>query len=128
MALQDFSQPFLFSHEQKSTSVFAFSKDLAWRGTSGCTINITSGSRRHMTPKWASKRRVDGILRFAMSSPASCCSQKASQTRAHRCSQRMPYRVYVYMCERIDDGGKSGRLASKEAADKGFLGPSTGWE
>ncbi|KAL7939015.1 hypothetical protein V8C35DRAFT_289915 [Trichoderma chlorosporum] len=41
-------------------------QDVAWRGTSGCSINITSGSRRHMTPKWAFQRRVNGILRFAI--------------------------------------------------------------
>ncbi|KAL7920496.1 hypothetical protein ACQKWADRAFT_298194 [Trichoderma austrokoningii] len=29
----------------------------SWRGTSGCSINIASGSKRHMTPKWTFQRR-----------------------------------------------------------------------
>ncbi|KAM6488063.1 hypothetical protein HDV62DRAFT_11670 [Trichoderma sp. SZMC 28011] len=66
------SQFFFLSHEAKVEPRCLLSQDsiLAWRGTSGCSINITSGPRRHMTPKWAFQRRVDGILRFAMSPTA----------------------------------------------------------
>ncbi|KAL7909616.1 hypothetical protein GGI35DRAFT_388627 [Trichoderma velutinum] len=92
---------------------------LAWRGTSGCSINITSGPRRHMTPKWAFQRRVDGILRFAMS-PTACCSQGQSDP-AHRCSQQCCTED-TWMCEHIDDGGK-GSSASKELRIRASLVP-----
>ncbi len=76
-------------HEQVEV-VFAL-QDLTWRGTSGCSINITSGSWRHMTPKWAFQRRVDGILRFAMS-PAS--APRASQAW-HTAAPKRSDPVYV---------------------------------
>lgn len=42
---------------QKSPYLCLFPGICSWRGTSGCSINITSGPKRHMTPEWTFQRR-----------------------------------------------------------------------
>ncbi|PTB59540.1 hypothetical protein M431DRAFT_491142 [Trichoderma harzianum CBS 226.95] len=120
IALQTISQ--FFSHEAKVEPRCLLSQDLsilAWRGTSGCSINITSGPRRHMTPKWAVQRRVDGILRFAMSPTACCCCLLLPQGQSDSSTPLQPAnavrrRIRGYAASYIDDGGgKRYRLPAK---------------
>ncbi|KAL6692595.1 hypothetical protein J3F84DRAFT_101716 [Trichoderma pleuroticola] len=119
MALQTFlSVFFLLPTRQNSSLAVCFPGSLlAWRGTSGCSINITSGPRRHMTPKWAFQRRVDGILRFAMSPTKPAAPQKASQTQHTAAASKR--------CTCAVRRDTSTMAASRQAADKGpFLGQS----
>ncbi|KAL7960757.1 hypothetical protein V8C34DRAFT_275602 [Trichoderma compactum] len=120
MALQTFSLLF-FSNEAQLELRCLPPRDLsilAWRGTSGCSINITSGPRRHMTPKWAFQRRVDGILRFAMS-PTSLAAPK----RPVRPSTPLQPANAVRRIRYVDVASTSTMAASKELRTRALVSP-----
>lgn len=64
-----------------------------WRGTSGCSINITSGPKRHMTPKWTFQRRrlrhitISHPLRHTAARPQRL-RQDQQQRQIHAIKQR----------------------------------------
>ncbi|KAL6810944.1 hypothetical protein GGI42DRAFT_203553 [Trichoderma sp. SZMC 28013] len=72
-----------------------------------------------MTPKWAFQRRVDGILRFAMSPTI----PKGQSDPAHRCSPANAVRRIRY----VDVASTSTMAASKELRIRAIVSPPPRW-
>lgn len=72
------------SQARKAQFCVYFPGSALWRGTSGCSINIASGPKRHMTPKWTFQRRR--LRHFTISHTLRRLYSGTDPLLAHRCT------------------------------------------